>query len=230
MSDPVSQFAAAAGKEVVVQLGKLVHRVVGPAADELSEWLVTGVRQWRSKNLLAVIAKTEPKLEKIDPTWRSSPRVAATILENASWADADTLQELWSNLLVSSMSADGHSEEALLYAPVLSRLTTVQARILDMALMERSILSDLKPRKDVGEYPLPVWLETTGAKSAEEIGLSVESLVSLRLMQDTDIVSFYVNDPNSKIMVHPTHFAWAFFARVHGHTGPMPGFYRPYHP
>jgi hypothetical protein len=224
MSDPATQIASAAAVEAVSQVGGLIHRLIGPAADEVAGYLLTGIRQWRLGNIQAVAEKTQRKLAKVDPSWKTPPRVAVTIFEYASWADSDELREAWSNLLIASVSEDGTSEEGLMYAHALSRLTTIQAKIIDLSLRWQIRDVDDKVRLKGGAYTTVEWLKETGATTSEELGLAMESLVSMGMMRDNDNLWYEMR--TEERMASGTHFTTHFYAWISGHGGPLKTFYR----
>ena len=53
------------------------------------------------------------------------------IIDQGSWAEDEILQGMWAGLLVSSATPDGQDDSNLMFTDLLSRLSSVQARILE---------------------------------------------------------------------------------------------------
>jgi hypothetical protein len=60
--------------------------------------------------------------------------LVASVIEEGSWADDNTLQEMWGGLLASSCSQDGQDDSNLIFIGLLKQLTRVQVRLLRFAV------------------------------------------------------------------------------------------------
>jgi hypothetical protein len=200
--------AAAASRELVTQFGKGIGRLFGPAADEFALMLADGMRHYRLKNAVAILQMAEPLAERKEPGFSASPRVVATVLDQGSWTDSEMLQRYWANLLVNSMTENGRDEESLLYAPILSRLTVVQARFLN-ALYEFSSTGrsfDAKMRQ---------WFERSGAKNVTEFGASLDALAASHIIKYNGEAN-YVTPLDDALPLGFDNFGAVFYARING--------------
>jgi hypothetical protein len=111
---------------------QFLYEICKPAAAEFGLLLRDNVRAWRAKNL-ANIANKARELVTINAEGvqlRAHPRIVSEIVENGSWCDDETLQNMWAGLLASSCSATGTDESNLLFCGLLKQLTSAEARLL----------------------------------------------------------------------------------------------------
>ena len=226
MSDPLSAAAAAASKEVVVQSFAILDRVVGPVATELGEYLRGSFRSWRTTNANRIAQKAKAGLDKVEPSWRADPRAVAAIFESGSWTDNDQLQDMWANLLVTSMSADGNSDETLLLTAILNQMTAGQAKILKRVMSKTGVLRQYQIARSGNSIELTglEWLRQTGVATISELSASLDSLRSLNLVDEK---SGYQSGEAAdlRMRIYPTTLCMLFYARTQGHFGNPKDFY-----
>ena len=103
-----------------------------PALEELGMMLQDNVRTWRLKNILNVLKKAEGRLMFQDNKiqLKANPKVALSIIDNASLIEDDILQDWWAGLFASSCTEDGRDDQNLIFANLLSGLTSFEVKLL----------------------------------------------------------------------------------------------------
>jgi len=93
------------------------------------------VKTRRANYLASVKKKVERNLtENLVPTnHHADPRIACTIVEEASWIEDSLVQDMWAGLLSSSCTEGGDDDSNLLFVNLLRDLTKLQARVLKFA-------------------------------------------------------------------------------------------------
>ncbi len=112
-----------------------LSRICLPAAEEFGLLLRDKVNNWRTRNLVSVLEKAEEKLRSSQASNEShaNPRLLFQTLEQASWVDDQSVQEMWAGLLSSSCTVDGKDESNLIFINILSQLTSTEVVILKNA-------------------------------------------------------------------------------------------------
>lgn len=104
-----------------------------PAVDEVGQLLKDHVTGFRRVQLSRIAQKTEAKIARSQRPAQGAcdPRLIRDVIEEASWSDDDSVQEMWAGLLSSASTGQG-SADALLYTDVLKRLAPFQVRLLNL--------------------------------------------------------------------------------------------------
>ena len=107
-----------------------------PALEETGHLLGDRIRGWRARNLASVVRKVDTRLAKRnvsdDDIAALKLAVGLPILERASAQDDEVLQDLWANLIVSSV-ADGHEIDPS-YIEILHQFTRLDCEVLDFVV------------------------------------------------------------------------------------------------
>jgi len=119
-------------RELVTGAKGALNRLFGPAADEFGLLLAQRVRFWRLKNAVEILKKADALLKEAGLI--ANPRVGYRILEEGSWCDDEFLQDMWAGLLASSCTDEGKDDSNLVFVHILSQMTSLEARLLSMAL------------------------------------------------------------------------------------------------
>ncbi|MDP2232790.1 MAG: hypothetical protein Q8K89_04075 [Actinomycetota bacterium] len=129
---PIADSINTLSKGVVDGTAALLGRICLPAAEEYGLLLRDKVHAWRARNISAIAAAAERKLEAggYEPDTHAHPRLVSTIIDEGSWIDDGMIQEMWGGLLASSCTPDGDDDSNLIFANQLSQLTKLQARLL----------------------------------------------------------------------------------------------------
>jgi hypothetical protein len=112
---------------------RFLGKICMPAAEEAGLLLRDQVRGWRAGNIVKIVEKSKGLLD-FDPEnfeLKASPRLVWKILENGSLTEDEKLQNMWAGLLASSCTEDGRDESNLIYIDLLSRITPLEAHILN---------------------------------------------------------------------------------------------------
>ena len=126
---PLADSVHAITKGALDGAGAFLSRICLPAAEEFGLLIRDKVSAWRARNLVSVIQRAEDLLSK-DPTlkdFHAHPRLVASVIENGSWADAASVQDLWAGLLTSSCTHDGTDQSNLIFINILSQISTTEA-------------------------------------------------------------------------------------------------------
>ena len=112
----------------------ILSRICLPAAEEFGLLFRDKVSAWRTQNAVKLLQRTETLLagagtERV----HAPPRLVHAILENASWTDANDVQEMWAGLLASSCTPKGDDDGNLIFVNLLSQLTRMQARLFQFS-------------------------------------------------------------------------------------------------
>ena len=115
-------------------ISKFLDITCRPALEELGLWAKDYVKIWRFKNLYNVLERARGKVAYQDgQIMMVNPRVGISVIDNASLAEEEEVQEMWAGLFASSISPDGKDDSNLLFVNLLKQLTSTQARILRYA-------------------------------------------------------------------------------------------------
>ena len=122
----------------------LLSRICIPAAEELGLLFKDKVSYWRLNNIIRMLNKSSKMIEfendKLQLT--AHPRVVKEIMDNGSWCDDDSLQEMWAGLFASSTNENYRDDVNLLFANTLKQLTSNQVKILNYACENCEIIID----------------------------------------------------------------------------------------
>lgn len=108
-----------------------LDKVVDAPFKELSGFLADKVNFWRYKNRINTILKAKKFLEDkgIDPI-KALPDTVIPLIEASGDTEDETLSDMFSGLLASSLTPDTYETVHPSYAKVLSQLAPLDARIL----------------------------------------------------------------------------------------------------
>ncbi len=134
MDDPIGGKAIGKAVEVSVKgIGRFLGKLCMPAAEEFGLLLRDKVAAYRIGNLQKIVEKAQAKIEhqKISITGNVSPRMLKEVIEESSWANDDTLQEMWAGLIAESASHAQSNDDTVAYIAELKGMTAFQARLLN---------------------------------------------------------------------------------------------------
>jgi hypothetical protein len=135
-------------------VGKLVDGISSffssicmPAAEEFGLYLRDRVAIYRLTNLYKVILKSKKKIEsrskEIDHN--ISPKLIKCIVDEASWADDEIVQEMWAGLLSGAILSHEKKDESVIYTNQLKDLSVYEARLVDLIYSDYRIGSVQEP-------------------------------------------------------------------------------------
>ena len=134
MEDPIGGKAIGKAVEISVKgIGRFLGKLCMPAAEEFGLLLRDKVAAYRLNNLQNIINKAQEKIEhqEIPIAGNVSPRLLKEVVEESSWANDDTLQDMWAGLIAESASHAQSNDDTLTYISELKVLTAFQARLLN---------------------------------------------------------------------------------------------------
>jgi hypothetical protein len=130
---PYGEAVRVVAQGAVDGAGAFLGRICLPAAEEFGLLLRDRVAAWRGNHAVAIAQEAERMLGDEAGRLQAHPRMVMRIIEDGSWADDVTVQQMWAGLLASSCCEDGRDESNLLFINLLGQLTSSQVRILRFA-------------------------------------------------------------------------------------------------
>lgn len=231
--DPLGARAfAEAGKVVTTGVvngtGAFLSRICLPVAEEFGLLLQDKVRHWRAANASNVLAKAEALVEKRPnaSNLHVHPRMLGAILEEAAWADQDTMQTSWAGLLATACSEDGADQSNLIFIKLLAQLTPAEAAIITFAcehaktqLSENGFLTVLEElRVDATDL-----MTLTGHADIHRLDLELDHLRELGLLANGGFGAYLGAPKDANIT--PSPLCLQFYARMQGFVGSAPDYY-----
>lgn len=120
---------------VIESASVFLDSVCKPAMIEFGSMLSDKVRYWRLNNISKMLMKAKGKMEFVDGKLelKANPKVAIAVMENSSYEEDDTIQDMWAGLFVSSCTEDGKDDSNMVFVDLLKSLNSIEARILQYA-------------------------------------------------------------------------------------------------
>ncbi|MCF6255616.1 MAG: DUF4393 domain-containing protein [Gammaproteobacteria bacterium] len=115
-------------------VGAFFSAICMPAAEEFGLYIRDHVAAYRLKNLENISKKAKELIENqnITTTGDASPKVLKEIIEESSWTDDEQVQRMWAGLIAISSGNTKDSDDSLVYIETLKKLTSFQARIINL--------------------------------------------------------------------------------------------------
>lgn len=202
-------------KQLLEKSEKLLKVLFGESFEEIGGIIADQVRLRRFKNQIKIFNRAQEilKEKKINPQ-KVSLKVLAPLIEYSSYEEEDTLQEMWSKLIVNALSDTQDTLFQQNCISILNKLTSEEAKLLDVLfkLLQQRLDAYNKRNhhrpKSSDEYSVSIFSFGI-AKLAKELGymkndfyFKISNLVSLGLLKwETDVsveASKTDDDPNSK--------------------------------
>ncbi|SIT41696.1 conserved hypothetical protein [Paraburkholderia piptadeniae] len=224
----VTEVAVEVAKTATNRVFNGLALICGPAAKELGQYFADQVRAWRANNAAQILDETGAIIESIEPVLSAQPRIVARVLEDGSWTDDPTLQSLWAGLLATSCTAEGGTDENLLFFDLLKNMTTGQARIIANVCDDMPIVDGMKYQVQADETierSTSEWLDISGCTSVLELASSLQRLRTIGLIHPN---GGHVSERSAddSVEVQPTPLCLHFYARARGHFGDLRDFYK----
>lgn len=229
MDPALVNVVAAASKvddsEASKTAGRLVERVLGPAADEIGAFL-GGYTRFRLDNLQRMMELAEKK--KAGRTGVISPRVAQRLVEEGSWTDDETMAEYLSGVLASSTSVDGRDDRAVPMSAMITSMSSGQLRahfVIYRTLIEQlRNHPEVKPaldRRSLGMYAewdeFATAIGKPGKATNSEMVHAISGLVRLGLLGDSWKIGTVEVSPEVQEFLRPR--GWEGFVHVNPSYG-----------
>lgn len=221
---PVADAVSHASKATVDGASTFLSRICLPAAEEFGLLLQDKVRAWRAANAIRVVTDAQAMLKKFEPMsdGHAHPRLVASVIEEGSWADDRTLQEMWGGLLASSCSQDGGNDSNLIFIGLLKQLTRVQVRVLRFAVEQAKKGIDSNGLIFVTEplmIEIPIVLRIAEVDDVHRVDQELDHLRGSELIAEGFAVG------RSQVDLTPTALAVNLYVRCQGYRGNAAGYF-----
>jgi hypothetical protein len=177
-------LAKAGFESLFAPVAELFRTIASPAAEEFGLAFRDRVRIFRFEQQLRLLQKTERILERSGLTPQRMPlRLLGAILENASWEENESIQDMWAALLANG-AAGRHDE--IIFPEILRQLSPADAFLLRDCFME---IVAVPKNYFFGTYLVPdsikTWTDAVRKGKAEFpiSPLSLENLTRLSLVK-----------------------------------------------
>jgi CheY-like chemotaxis protein len=189
-------------------------RICNPAADELGLFLRDGVRAWRAKNALGILAHAEDQIKRVagETELKAPPRLVTQIIESGSWSDDPRIHTMWAGLLSSACTSDGRDEGNLMFIDVLSKMTSSEARVFAYACKKsgKRVSEAGWLHADLLAASLETLREISGVEDGQRLSRELDHLRQLGILDSGFGRSSTVAD------LTPTSLGLQMFARCEG--------------
>lgn len=215
---PVADAVSHVSKATVDGASSFLSRICLPAAEEFGLLLQDKVRAWRANNAVRVVSEAQAMLAKHLPGQASlaHPRLVATVIEEGSWADDITLQEMWGGLLASSCSSDGHDDSNLIFIGLLKQLTRVQVKLLRYAVEQSQKGVDANGLIAVTAQLLTNIASVLSVGGLDDIHRADQELDYLR---GSELIVAGFSPGQSEVDLTPTSLGINLYVRCQGYRG-----------
>ncbi|MFD0717275.1 Abi-alpha family protein [Paenibacillus sp. GCM10027626] len=217
---PVADALKTVTEKSMTGIGALLSRICLPAAEELGLYFQDKVKQFRSRNTARIVEKTDKLLNIEDDEFKlkALPRLVHEILENGSWCDDETLQDMWAGLLASSCTLDGKDDSNLLFIDILSKLTIVQVKIINYSCLNAQSTSLFEPLDEI-LVNLEDLTEITGVKDRYRLDRELDHLRSIGFFAIDG--GFFTEKTVLTANITPTSLCLHFFMQCNGGSMPV---------
>ncbi|MBO9543729.1 hypothetical protein [Caulobacter sp.] len=183
---PVGQAALKVTEATVDGAGEFLSRICLPAAEEFGLLLQDRVRVWRSDQMLKLTVRSQKKYQEAfgNAKRHAHPRLVSAILEHGSWEDDAQIQDLWAGLLAASCTADGKSQETLIFINLLKDMTSPEAKLIAF-LAGKCAKRKTKTGLILSEstfFSTPDLFEVTGVNDIHVLDIMIDHLHQLGML------------------------------------------------
>jgi PilZ domain-containing protein len=202
-------------------------RISPAAADEAGRLLREGLSNFRVASAMAIILTAEKMISFASNAdkLQAPAAIVLRVVEEGSWADAESTQHLWAGLLASSCTLTGRDESNLSFVNLLCQLTASHVRILSAACTKATKF--MAGLERISSRPIKLtardMTQITGSRDLIRIHRELEYLSDLGLLTtDVRAQSF---SPIETTEIAPTSMGLQLFARCSGYRGAAQEFY-----
>lgn len=142
----IAKAVGSSGETAGAEGGRLLARVLGPAADEIGE----GLRRYtnlRMQNVGRIVNKADRKRGRVESDGQVPPRVAHRLLDEGSYCDDELMAEYLGGVLAASKTPDGRDDRAVVWSSLVASMSTLQIRA--HFLLYREWAAVLRGRTDI---------------------------------------------------------------------------------
>lgn len=205
-----------------------------PAESELKIMATDSVREWKLLNVTSVFSKAKELAEIINDSLHGTvdPKIALSIIDNASNEKEPELQEMWAGLFVSSIG-ENPNDENLIYSNLLSQLTVHEARIIKYMCENCSVVFSKGglPRVNGKSLYGNEFSQFAGTKDIEYFENLLSHINSLRLNTikwgaTGEIFRYMDNKSDYVIHLIPTLLCLNLYLKCIGYKGTINDYYK----
>ncbi|MGC2613553.1 MAG: PilZ domain-containing protein [Terracidiphilus sp.] len=201
---------------------------ISPAAIEQAKLLMRrGLSNFRLESAIEIAMHADRllALESKGERLQADPAVVLRILEDGSWAETDWIQHYWAGVLATSCAAAEPSQSDLRFVPLLSQMTTIQARIFSGSCQFSDKSIDRNGR--VHAHPLTCSAERlvqiAHTHDRVHIERDIQHLAELGLIEKSMKWKFF--SLLDQAVITPTSTSLELYARCHGHRRAVEEFF-----
>jgi len=210
-------------------VGRFLGKICMPVAEELGLYFQDGVRKWRADNAMKVAGGAESILDENGGCEGKNvhPLLAWKIMENASFADTEELQNFWSGMLASSCS-EGFDDSNHMFVDIMSQLTKLQVKVLTYACDNSTTYLNAQGflLTDAFIVSQDEIFDICNCTDLDRVDRELDRLSSLGLITSTSFASNGGFDSlTGDASIQPTPLCLQFYARCRGFNGTTSVFY-----
>lgn len=204
-----------------------ILRICPSSIADIQKLLREGLSNYRAASAVEIALKAEriltfgPRSDAL----RAPSNLVARILEDGSWADVDSTQQLWAGLLATCCTPGGRDESNLAFVSLLSQITATHLKVLSAACTKATKFMTGTER--LSSRPITFTAQEitriTGTRDLIRVHRELQHLSDLGLLKmSVGAASF---SPIEDTNVIPTGLGLQFFARCNGYRGAAQEFY-----
>jgi hypothetical protein len=203
------------------------HRICPSAVDDVRTLLREGLSNYRVISATEIALKAEGILALTPDADRmhAPANVVLRILEDGSWAETESTQQLWAGLLATSCAVDGGDDSNMANVQLLSQLSEVHLRVFAAVCTRgtKYIAGDNRVAARPIRMTAAEMAQIAGSRDLIRIHRDLEHLSDLALVSITVRSASFA--PIDGTDITPTSLALDLYARCNGFRGTARDFY-----
>lgn len=218
--DVVREFRLAAAMAVISRISPAALGAAGVLCRE-------GLSNYRLESAIEIVLHAEEllALQRYGTSMHAHPAVLLRILDDGSWAEQAWIQHYWAAVLATACATGDPDSSSMRFVNLLSRLTTIQARIFAGACTRA--FKTIDGNGIVIAEPLicsaQELMQIADTHDRVHIERDIQHLIELGLVEKSVKWRFFLQIEEA--LITPTFLALELFARCHGHPGQVLEFY-----
>jgi len=204
-----------------------LRRICPSATQDLKLLFREGLSNLRIANAMGITHRAEAMLaaERDFDRLRAPQSVVMRVIQDGSWAEDNTTQQLWAGVLATACTPMGDDETNLPYMDLLCELATIDGRLFTTACVKSQKV--FASSGAVSAQPLICsaqdLIQIAGAHDLMKIDRNIFQLANLGLLEPR-VKSKYFNFEQEANLT-PTALGLELFARCQGHRGAPHDYY-----
>ncbi|MBN2325367.1 MAG: DUF4393 domain-containing protein [Spirochaetes bacterium] len=184
--------------KIIEGITKFFGVICMPAAEEFGLYLKDRVALYRLRNIQNVILKTQNRLKNYQGKSSNevSPKLIKTIIDESSWNDDKTLQDMWAGLLLGAVICNEKHDDSIIYVNQLKELSSYQARIINL------IYSDYR----IGSFKDPIKITKPLIRLSNKLEYPISRILDL---SPTPLNYIYAKHSHNDIIKNKNHWSFA---------------------